>query len=337
MNWPGGKGTGRTELSRSWLGLLLVLVIFTPHAEASQLTTLGEAPEWRLLDSHQGRWSRAEFEEKLWLYSSDHGIYSYLELSEEEVRVYADPEKQELLWRLAFHPEPGQKKVSPYRRKPAELRRWAGATEEEPLRGLRICLDPGHIGGEWSNLEERYFRIRKDPPIEEAELNLITCRHLARLLEEAGAEVVWTKEGREPVTQLRPEDLRWEGVQLLFRRQPRAYEKLSRSKLLYESRWHAELAFYRPAEIGARAQRVRELRPDFTLCMHYNAAPWRNKRRPALLKANKLVVFVLGSFMAEELAYEDQKFNLISKTVGRIRRIRRSRSRLGLLKGWRRA
>ena len=28
-----------------------------------------------------------------------------------------------------------------------------------PLSGLKIALDPGHIGGEWAKMEERWFKV----------------------------------------------------------------------------------------------------------------------------------------------------------------------------------
>ncbi len=309
-------------LARTWLAVFLFGGI--PDSRSStdlpaqtlpKLTTMGETPEWRLLDHYQGRFTRQQFEKNLWVYSPDHAIYDFLDLNDEGLKLYSDREKTLPAWSLSFAKDPSWKPITPHRLPPAWQRKLIGTTSEKPLQGLRICLDPGHIGGEWSNLEERYFRIRKDPPVEEATLNILTCLHLDRLLSEAGAEVVWTKDNYEPVTTLRPEQLKWEGIQLLFRRNPKAYSKLSKSRLLSEARWHSELAFYRPAEIGARAKKVKALRPDLTICLHYNAAPWRNKKRPRLLKANKLVVFVLGTFMGDELEYDDQKFTLFGKLL----------------------
>jgi N-acetylmuramoyl-L-alanine amidase len=297
----------------SWIWASFLLTLAASQQTPDNLTTLGQMPEWRRLDVHQGRLTRSAFEKALQVYSPDGALYHYLNLDDQALRLYGDTEKTRPIWTLHFTSENGLATPSSYRIQPAFLREWIGATADKPLQGQRICLDPGHIGGLWSNLEERYFRIRKERPIEEAELNLITCLHLERLLTEAGAEVVWTKKDYEPVTPLRPSDLEWEGIQLLFRRMPQAYEKLSRSKLLYEANWNAELAFYRPAEIGARAQRVAEGNPNLTICLHYNAAPWGNRRRPRLVQANKLIVFVLGTFMKDELAYDDQKFSLMQK------------------------
>ena len=81
-------------------------------------------------------------------------------------------------------------------------------------------------------------------------------------------------------------------------------------------RWNAELLFYRSAEIQARARRVNEeLRPDFTLCLHYNAAPWGSPGRASLTSVSRLVLFSHGSYTASELAYDDQKFNLFRKLL----------------------
>jgi hypothetical protein len=180
--------------------------------------------------------------------------------------------------------------------------------------GRVICLDPGHIGGDWADVEERTFRIGRDRPVVEGELNLKTCRRLAERLSAAGAKVVWTHEGFAPTTNLRPADLYPEAIQY-FLQDPinRRQSGYSMNNLI---RWNAELLFYRSAEIQARARRVNEeLHPDFTLCLHYNAAPWGRAGRASLTSVSRLVVFTHGSYTASELVYDDQKFHLLRKLL----------------------
>jgi N-acetylmuramoyl-L-alanine amidase len=50
----------------------------------------------------------------------------------------------------------------------------------------RIALDPGHIGGEWARMEERFFERGKDRPVQEAVLNLMVARLLKTRLEAMG-------------------------------------------------------------------------------------------------------------------------------------------------------
>ncbi|MFH1066558.1 MAG: hypothetical protein V1746_01455, partial [bacterium] len=195
------------------------------------------------------------------------------------------------------------------------ITRRLNPTPEQPLRGLTICLDPGHIDGKWADMEERSFKIGNGPIVAEGELNMTVCRHLASLLEKAGAKVVWTKQNAEPVTPLRPKNFEAEAVSFLLEQKPKILSSRYQSEILKKLREASELLFYRAAEIRARADRVNhELKPDLTLCIHHNAAPWK-RRRKRLYHCNKLLLFVHGSYMPEELAYSDHKFHLVRKAL----------------------
>lgn len=188
---------------------------------------------------------------------------------------------------------------------------------------MRICLDPGHIGGNWSRMEERYFRIGNAMPIEEAALTLTTCRHVERGLQALGATVVWTKQQLEPVTQSQPADFRSEALVELFG-PPLEEAKKSASKkpaapfpAIVEGVIHKrqEKLFYRVAEIRARAAVIETLQPDLTLCVHYNAKEWGDPEAPRLVPEDRLVVFVNGAYLPGELRYEDQRFELLLKLL----------------------
>ncbi|MCX6935313.1 MAG: N-acetylmuramoyl-L-alanine amidase [Verrucomicrobia bacterium] len=268
---------------------------------------VSEAPEWRLLDGYQGTITRGQFEERLHrIFDPSGALQKYLQWGEDGVEIFRDPARTQSLFQLRFaRPEsaPSSSSVS-----------FSLADPQKPLLGQVICLDPGHIGGDWADIEERTFRIGRDRPVVEGELNLQTCRLLAERLTAAGAKVVWTHEGFQPTTEVRPADLYPEAIQYLLQ------DPLSRRMPRYSVngliRWNAELLFYRSAEIQARARRVNEeLRPDFTLCLHYNAAPWGPTRRASLRSINRLVLFAHGSYTANELAYDDQKFHLLRKLL----------------------
>ena len=289
MGW-GGVSAGWTVEEKSFL--------FSP---------LAEVPEWRLLDSYQGAITQEEFSKRCQrVFDPSGALAKYCAIDDEGVSVYRDVGKTELLYRL----------------------KWAGENEkrekgevsfclpdpEMPLRGQVICLDPGHIGGDWADVEERTFRIGRDRPVVEGELNLKTCRLLEERLSRAGAKVVWTHNGFSPTTPLRPSDLYPEAIQYLLQDfRSRRVPRYSMNGLI---RWNAELLFYRSAEIQARARRVNEeLRPDFTLCLHYNAAPWGSRGRPSLTNVSRLVIFAHGAYTASELVYDDQKFHLLRKLL----------------------
>ena len=268
---------------------------------------VSEVPEWRLLEGYQGTLSQEEFKERLQrIFDPKGALGAYLEMNESAVVVFRDREKTQPLFRLRF--------AEPTSAPRAELAPFALADPTQPLLGKVICLDPGHIGGDWADIEERTFRIGRDRPVVEGELNLQTCRLLAERLSAAGAKVVWTHEGFAPTTEVRPADLYPEAIEYLLK--DPGNRRLPRFSMNGLIRWNAELLFYRSAEIQARARRVNEeLRPDFTLCLHYNAAPWGSPGRASLTSVSRLVLFSHGSYTTSELAYDDQKFNLFRKLL----------------------
>ena len=295
-------------MARFLVMLVVGLGVWGHAAEEKPMlfSPVSEEPEWRLLDSGQGLLTRQEFEDRLrQTFDPTGALRPYLIWDEEGVTLFRDKARTRPLYRLAFAPEGRKADVI--------LPVLGGGDPARPLAGKVICLDPGHIGGDWADVEERTFQIGKDRPVVEGELNLRTCRLLAPLLESAGAKVVWTHDGFEPTTPLRPADLYPEAISYLLQGSRGArLPRYSANRLI---RWNAELLFYRSAEIQARARRVNEeLRPDLTLCVHYNAAPWPGGRI-RLTSANGLVIFAHGSYTAEELAFDDQKFRLFRKLL----------------------
>lgn len=279
--------------------------------EGGLLTPLARRPEWRLLDRNQGRVDRREFERLIReVYSRDGAFFDYLEMTEDQVVVFRDREKTEPLWTLRFDPS-ARGRVGRWWPSAAWTAVVRGATRVEPLRGLTIALDPGHIGGDWARMEERWFQVGARRPVMEAELNLITCRLLEPMLRAAGAEVVWTKHGYEPVTPFRPVDFEWEAILGLGDRHGTSARP---ERLAWWARRRAEALFYRTAEIQARADLLEKVRPDLTLCIHFNAAA-EPPGRERFVEENRLVVFVLGSFMREELVFDDMKFALLRKLL----------------------
>jgi len=286
---------------------VLGMFVLGDHAwtkEALLFSPVAEAPEWRLLDGGQGKLTREEFTERLRKTFDPGGALSpYLLFDDGGVTLFRDESRTIPLYRLKF--------AAPATPLPPTI--LTVGDPARPLAGKTICLDPGHIGGEWADIEERTFRIGRDEPIVEGELNLRVSRLLEKRLREAGAQVVWTHEGFHPTTPLRPSDLYPEAIEYLL--QGSRGVRLPRYTANRLIRWNAELLFYRSAEISARARRVNEeLKPDLTLCIHFNAAPWPGGRI-RLTSANKLVLFAHGSYTADELAFDDQKFRLMRKLL----------------------
>ncbi len=262
--------------------------------------------EWRVLDVHQGRVTLEAFRQRLGVFSPRGEIYQYLQFEgDNRVRVFEDVELTVPLWEYEFSAPEMDRKESV---KPEQVKDLLGVTPDKPLTGARIAIDPGHIGGEWANVEERYFRIGRYPPVQEGNMTQITANYLRDRLVAAGAEVFMVKESYEPATRYRPEDFVLEATEFVGR-SPATFTEKRAGRLQL---WYQEFIFYRIAEIYARARLLAEFRPDYTLCIHYNAAPW-GRRGPSLFRVKKLVAFVHGSYTPDELESPTQKFDFFRK------------------------
>jgi hypothetical protein len=262
--------------------------------------TASYATDWSALERYQQTISRAEFEGLLaGVYCPSAALTNYLTFGTNSVTVFSSPERTDALFTLRF----SSAASSPISHSPWSLK--------------RIALDPGHIGGEWARMEERFFQRGKDRPVQEAVLTLTAARLLKARLEAAGAEVFLTKDNFQPVTDKRPEDFRAQAEQetplIRFDTFPPLDREAARADAV---RKRAEILFYRSSEIAARAKLLNEeIKPDLTICLHVNAVEWDECQ--SLVDDNRLVVFVHGDYLASELKDDDQKLRLFSKLLDR--------------------
>ena len=182
---------------------------------------------------------------------------------------------------------------------------------------LHFCLDPGHIGGAWARMEERfYFADRNDWYVQEAALNLFVARRLKALIEQSGARATLTKDDFEPVTSKRPADFedavrRQLGDYPHFTNLPDLFREASR---LDSIRKRSEQAFFRASEIEARADRINgSIKPDVTICIHFNARDTENPHE--LIEDNGLAVFIHGNYLPRELEDPEQRFFMMQKLL----------------------
>jgi len=175
-----------------------------------------------------------------------------------------------------------------------------------PLQGLHIAIDPGHIGGEWAKVEERWMQVGGHPAVQEGDMTLKVARMIRPRLEKLGARVTLVRDALEPVTPLRPESLVELAAEQVDPESPRALQKL------------AERLFYRTAEIRARAELVNgKIRPDLVLCLHFNADAWGNAADPVLVDRTHFHLLLNGAYTDEEVGLEDQRFILLEKMLSR--------------------
>lgn len=67
---------------------------------------------------------------------------------------------------------------------------------QDPLKGLRVLLDPGHFGGDLKRIEARYVHFSDDnfERPHEGELSLLVSKRILALLSSLGADVALTKD-----------------------------------------------------------------------------------------------------------------------------------------------
>lgn len=296
----------------SWLVLTLVLL---PGAVwAGPLAPLAPRPDWSKLDAYQHTITRAEFSRLInGIYTPDGEFWKYVQASDAQAVIFSDLGHRQRLFTLQFAASERSAAPRPYR----YATQATSHDPSRPLAGLRIALDPGHIGGDWAKLEGRYFKLDGDPSVEEAKLAMITCNLLAERLESDGASIVWAKHSFEPTTDLRPDSLHREAIAALALR-PGTTKRISNEDAIQHMIANeAALLFYRVAEIRARAEIVNKLHPDLTICVHYNADDWGDPAHPTLVGNSRLVIFVNGAYEKSELAFDDTKFDLLRKLLDR--------------------
>ena len=268
------------------------------------LSALSEPPDWTLLDAYQHSISRSEFEHLLIsLFTTGEGWREFIQLDDNAARIQTGQPSPADVYRLAFRSDELAKSPPRQWRTAAEL---PPATPDQPLAGVRIAIDPGHLGGKWATIEERRFVVGSNPPVCEGDLTLAVAKRLKPRLEALGANVSLVRETTEPLTPLRPDALLE-----IAKSQAATGSSGSPRKL-------AERLFYRTAEIRARAKHVNEtLRPDLVLCLHFNAEAWGSAANPLLIDRSHLHLLINGAYSDDEVRLADQRFAMLHKLLQR--------------------
>jgi len=172
-------------------------------------------------------------------------------------------------------------------------------TEEQPLKGLRIALDAGHIAGDikTAKLEGKYIEMKyKDEKISfwEADLAWHTQSYLKKQLEKHGATVFITRDYGKTAFGMDYDTwyARFDGME----------EKPDKGRMFWR--------YFRHKDNDERVRIVNAFRPDLTLIMHYNVdggnRPWK---RP--VTSNYSMAFTGGAYMNGELFNRERRFNLL--------------------------
>jgi len=303
--------------------LLLTLCFLTPVLTglgAENLGILGAHPRWSVLEHYQETITRDEFAHLIYDVYCTHGFApDLIELNTDTARILTNRESQKF-FTLRFAKDDARR--NPVPRLWHSVKSLPLANRNKPLSGLRIALDPGHLGGEWAKMEERWFQVGSTQPVQEGDLTLKVARLLAPRLRELGAKVFFVRNSNEPVTVKRPDDFRELARKILIRNgvpQPRV-DVLDPNDPDKEQtiRWQSEILFYRYSEIRRRAALVNfKLHPDLVLCLHFNAEGWGDPNNPTLTNNNHLHLLVNGSYLQPELEFDDERFEMIRRVLSR--------------------
>lgn len=282
---------------------LLALSALCAHAK---LSPLAPAPDWSRLDAYQETITREDFLDLLERVYAPGGAWKdSIQVGDSSAKVKTASGS----WELRFAPSRDAVKAIPgFWRGRASLP--PSPDPSKPLAGLHIAIDPGHLGGSWAKMEERWFRMGNGKPVQEGDMTLLVAKKLKTRLEAMGAKVTLTRTKAAPATSLRPDKLRKQALASLAEKGKPATALAVRKE--------SELLFYRTAEIRARSRAVNgQIRPDAVVCLHFNAEDWGSETNPKLIEDEHLHFLITGAWSADELAYDDHRFDMLSKLLGR--------------------
>lgn len=257
-----------------------------------KLSNLATAPDYDSLKNYDGAVTRSTFLRQVKdIYSVADNWRPWLDIGEDHVEIVGTGVRVEFAKDEASAT--------------GGVKYWDVTPQQDrlPLAGLHIVIDPGHIGGDFAKMEERFFQIDGLTPAMEGEMTLVVARKIAEKLTTAGASVTLTRTNNHPVTPLRPKDLRETIIERYGSEQ---------SEAAIEHR--SELWFYRTAEIRERATWVNDVyKPDMVICLHFNAEAWGDADNPILLNREHLHLLVNGAYTDGEWKLDDQRFLLLKR------------------------
>ncbi|MFZ4599125.1 MAG: N-acetylmuramoyl-L-alanine amidase [Terrimicrobiaceae bacterium] len=289
------------------IALTLLLATASVCPSWAKLSPLAPRPDWSRLNAYQETMTREDFQTLLdRVYAPNGAAEGLIEVTDRGAYIRTNGSNAPFVLRFAKDRESAKPFPGYWKSRPALPPLLPG----KPLNGLRIAIDPGHLGGSWAKIEERWFQIGNSAPVTEGDMTLKVAKMLVPRLTALGAEVFLTRSKPAPVTSQRPGQLREAATQSLRNKD----ESVNAEAVAKES----DRLFYRASEIRQRAKLVNEsIRPDIVLCLHFNAEAWGNEKNPKLVPENHLHLLVTGAWSRSELEYEDQRFDMLVKLLNR--------------------
>lgn len=192
----------------------------------------------------------------------------------------------------------------------------------QPLKGLRVALDPGHMGTKyWDQITGKYVRDNKGNYVSEGVIALQTSLLLKKELAALGATVELTHESLAAVSNVSYENF---PVQQFARNEllesshfpwfqkllekgtgaslHQAFDNSPERKKLFapNSRY---TYFVLREDLWARAAKINAFKPDIVLIVHYDTVDLPSDPQAVNPKSpNQTKVFVAGSYLATDFA-----------------------------------
>ncbi len=302
-----------------WLTVACAIVFARCGLAGENISPLGTAHDWDLLARYQKTITHEDFSRLLEsVYCPNGAAEAWIKIEAESARILKSKDDGTFTLRFA---------TSEVTRRPRG-HLWMTRTTlpprkpSGPLSDLRIALDPGHLGGTWAQMEERWFKVGDSAPVEEGDMTLRVAQMLAPRLQQLGAKVSLVRDKLEPTTSKRPDDFEELAKAILKKggiTQPREdFVGPADPEKEQSVHWNRDLLFYRNSEIRRRAEIVnKKLRPDLVICLHFNAEPWGDPANPTLVDKNHFHVLVNGCYLPAELEFDDERFEMLRRLLSR--------------------
>ncbi len=289
----------------------------------------------------QAQSDQVYYQSKLELYfSKDHEVKNFVGIDEKGISIYADASAKhegkrtevKLSWREVDSLKNNISTISEkelekilidkkdslfyYVRKDSLKHTYA-----TKFKGMRIAIDPGHIGGtfEMGQAESRCMKLGIDSTtciqLEEGNSTFLTATLLKKKLEAQGATVMLTRKD----TGLSALDISFYDWKKKIK--SRAYiDSLMKEGLLSEKEERelnskmADRALFSnvfgPMDLSARARKVNAFKPDLTVIIHYNV----NEKNTGWTKTTDkdfVMAFVSGCITTKDLQTLAGRLNLL--------------------------
>jgi N-acetylmuramoyl-L-alanine amidase len=215
----------------------------------------------------------------------------------------------------------------------AALHNTSLAPKRGPLAGIRIALDPGHIGSAlWDLRDGKYIKDRQGRLLSEGVMALQTALLLESELIALGADVFLTRRSFVPVFQsetyekfdLRPfaneefQSSRLEDwfLKLLMTVSPANLIGASRNdpnvrRIFKDGTWARYRYFFQRAELQERAAAINAFHPDLTVIIHFDVdVPSNGSHGLNPQNYNSTKAFVPGHFLFSEVSSRAERAQL---------------------------